>query len=134
MFASHPSLWVNLLCIGVGAVLGAWMRWGLSLWLNVSPDRFATGTWLANLVGAYLIGVCLAYAATHPHWPTPLRLMMVTGFLGALTTFSTFSAETFTYLQAARFGLAFVYVVMTVIGSLAMTALGWISLQWLRSL
>ncbi len=132
LYATHPSLWVNLLCIGVGATLGAWLRWGLSLWLNSGADRFALGTFCANLLGAYMIGLAMAYVMSNPDWPPAVRLLIVTGFLGALTTFSTFSAETFTYLQAGRFGLAFIYVSLSLIGSFLLTALGWASWHALR--
>ena len=132
LYGAHPSLWVNLLCIGVGACLGAWLRWGLSFWLNTGSDRFALGTFCANMLGAYIIGLAMAYALSNPDWSPPVRLMVVTGFLGALTTFSTFSAETFTYLQAGRVGLAFIYVSLSLIGSLLLTALGWFSWHALR--
>lgn len=133
MAPSHPGIWLSLLSISVGATLGAWLRWGLSLWLNTGSGRFALGTFCANLLGAYLIGLAMAYALNHPDWSPPIRMLVVTGFLGGLTTFSTFSAETFTYLQAGRIGLAFIYVTLSLAGSLLMTLLGWLTWHHLLS-
>jgi len=130
---SQPAIWSSLISVGIGAVLGAWLRWGLSLWLNPGPGRLAWGTLLANLLGAYLIGLCLSYAAYNPQWSTHLRLLVVTGFLGALTTFSTFSSETFTYIMSGRWGLALLYAGISVAGSLLMTFLGWQTLQALQN-
>ena len=130
--AGHPALWLNLLSLSVGATLGAWSRWGLSLWLNPGPGRFAWGTFSANLIGAYLIGLALAYTISNPDWSPTIRLLFVTGFLGAPTTFSTFSAETVTYLESGRLGLALIYVSASLAGSLALTALGWLTLHSLK--
>lgn len=132
MSAEQPGLWMKLLAISIGATLGAWSRWGLALWLNPGPDRFAWGTFCANLAGAYVIGLALSYAFAHPEWSPTLRLLLVTGFLGALTTFSTFSAETVTYLMSGRTGLAAIYVSASLMGSLLLTLAGWMTLQWLK--
>lgn len=123
----------NFLAIGVGAALGAWSRWGLSLWLNAGPDRFPVGTFVANLGGSYLIGLAVAWTLLNPDWSTPLRLMLVTGLLGALTTFSTFSAETVTFFHEGRWSLGLIYAGASLVGCLLMTALGWWTLSSLRA-
>ena len=83
---------LNFLAVGVGAVLGAWARWLASLWLDT--ESWPWGTLAVNLVGGYLVGLVLALVAGHPEWPAWVRLGAITGFMGGLTTFSTFSAET----------------------------------------
>lgn len=123
----------NFVAIGVGAALGAWSRWGLSLWLNSGTDRFPVGTFVANLGGSYLIGLAVAWSLLNPDWSTPLRLMLVTGLLGALTTFSTFSAETVTFFHEGRWSLGLIYAGASLVGCLLMTALGWWTLTSLRA-
>ncbi len=126
---TSPFTVANFMAIGVGAAMGAWLRWALSLWLNTGPERFPLGTWVANLAGSYIIGLALAYSLANPYWPAPFRLFLVTGMLGALTTFSTFSAETFTFFEQGRWGLALGYAAASLLGCLLMTALGWWTLQ-----
>ena len=121
---------LNFLVIGVGAAAGAWLRWWLGLFLNGSA--WPWGTLLANLIGGYLIGVVLAFIALHPEWPTWIRLMCVTGFLGGLTTFSTFSAETVGMLERGAYGPAFVYAGLSLMGSLLLTTLGLATVYGLR--
>jgi CrcB protein len=96
---------VALLCIG--ASLGAVARWQLSLWLNSGTHWLPAGTLVANLAGGWLIGLLVAIFQAHPGIDPLWRLALVTGFLGALTTFSTFSMETVTLLLEERFGQAF---------------------------
>ncbi|MEO8486269.1 MAG: fluoride efflux transporter CrcB [Betaproteobacteria bacterium] len=79
--------------VGIGAALGAWLRWGLATWLNPRVPAFPLGTLAANLVGAYVVGFALAYFLARHSLAPEARLFVVTGFLGGLTTFSTFSAE-----------------------------------------
>lgn len=112
----------NFIAIGVGAVLGAWLRWLLGLRFNVAG--WPWGTLAANLLGAYLIGLMVALVAAHPAWPGWIRLAVITGFLGALTTFSTFSAETVGMLEHGRYGVALAYAGISLLSSLALTALG----------
>lgn len=114
---------LNVIAICLGASLGALSRWGLALWL--SPGGVIPwGTLAANLLGGYLIGLCIATFQSLPHLDPVWRLMLVTGFLGALTTFSTFSAEVVIYLMEARYGLAVGTTLVHLLGSLLMTAAG----------
>ncbi|MEW5768976.1 MAG: fluoride efflux transporter CrcB [Pseudomonadota bacterium] len=110
--------------IGIGAALGAWLRWGLGLWLNPLLATIPMGTLAANLAGGYLIGVAIAFFAQHPGLPPEWRLFAITGFLGGLTTFSTFSAEVFTLISRGQLGWALFAAGLHLLGSLAMTALG----------
>ncbi len=113
-----------VLAICIGACLGALARWQLGLWLSHSGALIPWGTLAANLIGGYLVGVCVG---TFQQWPEldPLwRLTLVTGFLGALTTFSSFSAEVVALLQQSRYALALGMAGMHLLGSLALTVLG----------
>src|SRR4030095_12546999 len=84
---------MDFAAVGIGAALGAWLRWGFSAWLNPRIPHFPLGTLAANLVGGYLVGLAGACFSFRPHLPPALRLFAITGFLAGLTTFSTFSAE-----------------------------------------
>lgn len=127
-----PATLSSFLAIAVGAVLGAWARWGLGLWLNAHPARIPWGTVAANLIGAYVIGLCLGLLSANPHWPDWLRLVVITGFLGALTTFSTFSAESIGLLLAGRWLVALAYVGLSLFGSLVLTTLGLLTIHLFR--
>jgi CrcB protein len=117
-----------VIAICLGASAGALARWQLGLWLNM--PQIALGTLAANWIGAYLIGVCLAvfeaWPALNPTW----RLALITGFLGALTTFSTFSAEVVQMLQQQRYTQALITSSLHLVGSLALTVAGMRSVQW----
>lgn len=114
---------LNVLSICLGASLGALARWRLGLWL--SPGGLLPwGTLAANLIGGYFIGVCIAVFQSLPHLDPVWRLALVTGFLGALTTFSSFSAEVVAMLLQQRYLLAFGTVALHLFGSLLMTVLG----------
>jgi CrcB protein len=117
-------LWVVLLAIGVGAVLGAWLRWALSYWLNPRLEQLPLGTLSANLIGAYLIGIALAVFAAHPALSPTWRLVIITGFLGGLTTFSTFSAESVVLLQSGQWATAFLHSALHLGGSIIATFVG----------
>jgi fluoride exporter len=110
--------------VAVGAVLGAWLRWGLSTWLNPANPNLPYGTLAANIGGGYAIGLAVAFftanASIAPEW----RLVCITGFLGALTTFSTFSAESVELLMAGRYGAAALHSGTHLFGSIAATFLG----------
>lgn len=117
------------IAVGGGAAIGAWLRWGLGLVFNAG--LFPLGTLIANLIGGFLIGMAMAYFLEMPHQNT-LRLFVVTGFLGGLTTFSAFSAEAFHYLHKQEYAWAAGHIASHVIGSLAMTALGFVLMQYWR--
>lgn len=132
MTASPSSLASAAAAVAVGAVLGAWLRWGLAVWLNGLFPALPPGTLLANLAGGYLIGLALATFAQAPGLPPEWKLLVVTGFLGALTTFSSFSAEVVGLLQQGRAGWALATIATHVLGSLAMTFAGIGSVALLR--
>ncbi len=112
-----------VIAICLGASAGALARWGLALWLTPG-GVIPWGTLAANLVGGYLIGICLAIFQSLPQLDPVWRLMLVTGFLGGLTTFSSFSAEVVIFLMEERYGLALSTAALHVLGSLLMTVLG----------
>ena len=114
----------NILCISAGASIGAVVRWTLGLAFNATLPLLPLGTLLANLAGGYLIGVMLGVVAFFPQFPDAARLCIITGFLGALTTFSTFSGEVVLLIQERHILAAVALVGLHVLGSLAMTGLG----------
>ena len=118
------ALAAGFVSVGVGAALGAWLRWGLGTWLNPRFAALPAGTLLANLVGGYLIGVAVAWISARPEVSPEWRLFVVTGFLGGLTTFSTFSAESVGMLLRGDYGWAALHASGHLFGSLTMTALG----------
>jgi len=114
---------LSVVAICIGASLGALMRWGLGLWL--SPGALIPwGTLVANLLGGYLVGLCIAIFQALPQLDPVWRLALVTGFLGALTTFSSFSAEVVGMLGQQRYLLAFGTASMHLFGSLLLTVAG----------
>lgn len=117
-------MWFSVLFIGLGAALGATTRWLLGNGLNALLPALPPGTLTANWLGAYLIGIAVALSALFPQWPAEWRLFVITGFLGGLTTFSTFSAEVTTQLQNGRFGWAVAAIALHVGGSLLLTTAG----------
>ena len=112
-----------VLALCAGACGGALARWGLGLWLNPG-GLIPWGTLAANLVGGYLVGVCVAVFQALPDLDPVWRLALVTGFLGALTTFSSFSAEVVALLQQQRYALAGGTAALHLFGSLLLTVLG----------
>lgn len=111
-------LLLALLAIAAGAVLGAWARWGLSYWLNPRVEHLPLGTLAANLAGGYLIGIAIAVFAAHPAISPAWRLLLITGFLGSLTTFSTFSAESVSLIQAGAYVPALLHTLLHLLGSM----------------
>lgn len=122
---------LGFLVVGIGAALGAWLRWALGLFLNPLFPAVPPGTLAANLVGGYIIGAALGIFAQIPGIAPEWRLLVVTGFCGGLTTFSTFSAEITVLVQQQRFGMLAGAIGLHVGGSLAMTLLGIASTQLL---
>ncbi len=114
----------GFLAVGVGAALGAWLRWVLALSWNPLFGPVPLGTLAANVVGGLLIGVFWELAGRNAGWSPEVRLFLMTGFLGGLTTFSTFSAETVGLLDRGAFGWACALVALHVCGSVAATIAG----------
>jgi fluoride exporter len=112
----------QLLAVALGASLGAVLRWWAGLWLNTGGAAFPLGTLLVNCAGGFLIGVALVFFERQPH--ETLRLLLVTGFLGGLTTFSAFSGESLHLLQHGRWAWALAHTLAHVLGALGCAALG----------
>lgn len=127
------GMWKSILAISVGAALGALLRWQLGIRLNALFPTIPPGTLVANLAGAYVIGLAIAFftsfSAISPEW----RLLVITGFCGGLTTFSTFSAELMILLDEGRISWALGIIVAHVVGSVVMTFAGVATMFWARS-
>jgi fluoride exporter len=121
MMAGVP--WAHLGAVAAGATIGAWLRWLAGLWLNGKWAGFPLGTLLVNCVGGLLIGGLLLWFERVPH--EMLRLLLITGLLGGLTTFSSYSAESLILLQRGHWALAIGHTLAHVLGSLLCAALGY---------
>ena len=121
-----------LMAVGTGAAFGAWLRWILGLWLNPLFPTLPLGTLTANLGGGYIIGLAMAFFAHQPGLSPEWRLLVITGFLGGLTTFSTFSAEVFTLLTRQQWHWSALEILLHVAGSIAMTGLGVLTYKTFR--
>ncbi len=115
---------MNFVAIGAGAVLGAWLRWGLSVWMNHIHSHLPLGTLVANWGGGLIIGFSVAFFGSHPGLNPEWRLFLITGFLGALTTFSTFSAEAMLLLQRGEYLWAFGHSALHLVGSIICCIIG----------
>jgi fluoride exporter len=115
---------MSWLAVGAGAAIGAWMRWGLSVWLNAAGSHVMSGTLAANLIGAYLIGLALAFFGAQSQLPEAWRLFVTTGLLGGLTTFSAFSAEALMLLQRGEYAWALAHAGLHLVGSILLCAAG----------
>ncbi|NOV26356.1 fluoride efflux transporter CrcB [Cupriavidus necator] len=115
---------MGFVAVGVGAAAGAWLRWGFAVLWNAVNPALPYGTLAANLLGGYLIGLAVGFFDTHAGLPPEWRLLAITGFLGGLTTFSTFSSETVANLIAGDYGWAAMHLLLHLGGSLLLTALG----------
>jgi fluoride exporter len=122
----------GFLVVGAGAAIGAWMRWWLGIMLNATLPALPLGTLAANLIGGYLIGLFMGIFAVTSTFPPEVRLFVVTGLLGGLTTFSTFSAEAVTLLTRGQYGWATTHILVHVLGSLVMTGMGLLTIQLIR--
>ena len=127
------SIPLSLASIAVGATLGAWLRWGFSLWLNARLPMLPLGTLAANLVGAYLIGMAVGFFNDWPHLSPEWRLLAITGFLGGLTTFSTFSAEAMLLLQQRDYLAVMLHAGTHLLGSVALCIAGLATWRWLSA-
>jgi CrcB protein len=119
----------QLMVIGLGGGTGAMLRWGTTVWLNPLALPFAAGTLAVNLLGGLLIGFSLVWFQRVPD--DLLRLALVTGFLGGLTTFSSFSSESLTLLMRGELGVALLHTLTHVLGGLGCAALGWWLGRWM---
>lgn len=125
-------MWKSVVAISVGASLGALLRWTLGVQLNSQFPAIPPGTLAANLLGAYIIGLGVAVFAAFPALPTEWRLLVITGFCGGLTTFSTFSVELVTLLQQGRDLWAVAEALIHLLGSVVMTFAGIGTVAWIR--
>lgn len=123
----------GFLAVGIGAAIGAWLRWGLGIALNSAFPVLPLGTLAANLIGGYLIGLATGFFAHASNIPPEVRLLVITGFLGGLTTFSTFSAEAVTLLMRQQYGWVTMHIGLHLLGSLLMTVLGILTINYVRS-
>ena len=114
----------GFLAVGVGAALGAWLRWFFGVALNAINPNLPYGTLAANLVGGYLVGVAVEYFSQQGGLSVEMRLFVITGFLGGLTTFSSFSAEAVGLLMENRYAWAILLISSHLLGSIIMTVLG----------
>lgn len=114
----------GVIAVGAGAAFGAWLRWGLTVWLNPRIPQFPLGTLAANLIGGYLVGLAVAYFAARHDLPPEMRLFAITGFLGGLTTFSTFSAEVTQLLLRGEYVAGGGVAAAHLVGSVVLTIAG----------
>ena len=125
-------MWKSILAISLGAALGALLRWVLGDKLNALFPTIPPGTLVANLIGAYVVGVAIAFFASYTALAPEWRLLIITGFCGGLTTFSTFSAELIPLLQQGRLSWALSAVALHVVGSVLFTFAGIATFTWAR--
>lgn len=114
----------GFIAVGGGAAAGAWLRWWLGMLLNPIFPTLPLGTLAANLLGGWLMGLAMGFLSHYESLPPEMRLLLTTGFLGGLTTFSTFSAETATMILREQYGWTAVTIAAHVIGSVLMTLIG----------
>lgn len=114
----------SFVAVGLGAALGAWCRWGLGFLLNPLFTMLPLGTLAANLLGGYLVGIAVGAVHLHLGLSPALKLFVITGFLGGLTTFSTFSAEVTERLLAGQLAVSLGLAGLHLFGSLLLTWLG----------
>jgi len=115
---------LSVIAVGGGAAAGAWLRWWLGILLNPVFPTLPLGTLAANLVGGYLMGLAMGVLSQFEALPPEIRLLVTTGFLGGLTTFSTFSAEAATLLSREQLGWAAAHVALHLVGSIVFTFAG----------
>ncbi len=121
------------LSVGLGASIGAWLRWLVSIGLNAVFPLLPLGTLIANMFGGYLMGLAMGFITLGGMVSPELRLLVITGFLGGLTTFSTFSAESVSLISRGDYGWASLHLLSHLLGSLLMTGLGLLTVQLLKS-
>lgn len=117
-------MYLSIIAVGIGGGLGSLLRWALGLRLNAVFPNLPLGTFTANVVAGYIIGVAVAFFARFPDVSVEWRLFVITGLMGGLSTFSTFSSEVVAHLEQGRLGWALIEIAAHVGASLVMTALG----------
>jgi len=127
-----PAMWKAVLAVGLGGSIGALLRWWLGTVLNAHFPTIPPGTLASNLIGGYVVGVAVAFFAAYPALAPEWRLLVITGFCGGLTTFSTFSAEIVTLIQQEQALWALAAAATHLFGSLVMTFAGIGTVAWLR--
>ena len=125
-------MWPSILAIFCGAGLGALLRAGFNLATVGVASMLPLGTFISNMVGGYLIGIAVAFFGNNPHLPTEWKLFVITGFLGGLTTFSSFSAEVVGFMQRGEVTWALGTALLHLLGSLCLTFLGILTYQALK--
>ena len=125
-------MWLSILAIFFGAGFGALLRAGFNFLTISSASIIPLGTLISNMVGGYLIGIAIAFFGNNPNLSPEWKLLVVTGFLGGLTTFSSFSAEVVTFMQRGEFTWALGTALLHLVGSLALTFLGILTYQALK--
>ena len=125
---------MSWLAVGLGAAIGAWLRWCLGMWLNNIHQHIPLGTLVANLGGGFIIGMATSFFFWHNNLSPEWRLFIITGFLGGLTTFSTFSAETVLMLQRGEYVWASIQILLYVAGSILMCIAGFAAYRYLSTL
>lgn len=126
-------MWKPILAIAVGSVIGGLLRWGLGLKLNSLLPNIPPGTLASNLIAGYIVGLAVAFFAQAPNLSPEWRLLIITGFCGGLSTFSTFSVEIVSLLQRGLYSWAMGAVAVHVVGSVVMTLAGIATVVWLKS-
>ncbi|WP_202927619.1 fluoride efflux transporter CrcB [Undibacterium crateris] len=124
---------LGILAVGIGAAFGAWLRWLLALWANQVWAQVPLGTLIANLGGGYLIGLAVAFFSSYPDLSPAWRLFVITGFLGGLTTFSSFSAESMQLLQKGEVAWALAHASLHLLGSVLCCFAGFLSYRALSA-
>lgn len=126
-------MFAQFAAVGLGAAVGGWLRWGLSMWLNPRAPAFPLGTLASNLVGGYLVGFFVAFFVARADLAPEWRLLVITGFLGGLTTFSTFSAEVSEHLMLGNYGTGALLAAVHLTGSLLLTIAGFATFRALTA-
>lgn len=126
-------MWKPILAVALGSAAGGVLRWGLSQRLNSLFIQLPPGTLLSNLIAGYIVGLAVAWLTQAPGLSVEWRLLIITGFCGGLSTFSTFSVEIVALLQRGQYGMALGGVALHLFGSLAMTAAGIATVLWVRA-
>ncbi|PFK45917.1 fluoride efflux transporter CrcB [Bacillus cereus] len=116
---------MKYIAVGIGGVVGAFARYGLGQWIGTpSVDSFPLATWLANMIGSFLLSFLTMYLFRMKHVSQMIINSVGTGIIGSFTTFSTFSVETLKLMQHEAFVMAFYYVSTSIVGGLFLSLSG----------